>query len=52
MLVPFIDLDDIDPFFELFSDDIYARYSIDLLMEDDGITLEEAAFMHGYNEAG
>jgi hypothetical protein len=50
----FIDIDDIDPFFEPFSDsaDIYTKSSIDLLMDNDEISQEEAAFMDGYNEAG
>ena len=50
----FIDLDDIDPFLEPFSDsaDIYSRGSVDLLMDNDEISQEEAAFMDGYNEAG
>jgi hypothetical protein len=49
----YVDFEDIDPFFEPFSDaeDIYAKGSVDLLMDNDGITLEEAGFMDGYNEA-
>jgi hypothetical protein len=54
MNLSFVDMDDIDPFFEPFSnsDDIYSKGSTDLLMDNDEISQEEAAFMDGYNEAG